>query len=130
MITVYYDGKCGLCSKEIDHYRKIAPEGIFIWQDLTQSATELNQLGVSLSEGLKLLHARDRDGTLHIGVDAFLLIWKQLARWRLLAILVALPGICQMADMVYRLFAVWRFRRLEHCQIAAQQDAQSTSSDE
>ena len=124
MITVYYDGKCGLCAKEIEHYRKIAPDGIFIWQDLTQSATELNALGVSLSDGLKLLHARDEDGGLHVGVDAFLLIWKQLARWRLLGLFVALPLIRQIADIVYRLFAAWRFRRLAHCQIAAQQDAQ------
>ena len=33
LTTVFYDGKCGLCSKEIDHYRKIAPQGrIEIWQ--------------------------------------------------------------------------------------------------
>ena len=25
--TVFYDGKCGLCSKEINHYKKIAPNG-------------------------------------------------------------------------------------------------------
>ena len=29
MIKVFYDGKCGLCSKEINHYRKIAGAGIF-----------------------------------------------------------------------------------------------------
>ena len=38
MITVFYDGKCGLCSKEINHYRKVAPSGIFSWQDITESA--------------------------------------------------------------------------------------------
>ena len=27
LTTVFYDGKCGLCSKEIDHYKKIAPQG-------------------------------------------------------------------------------------------------------
>jgi predicted DCC family thiol-disulfide oxidoreductase YuxK len=126
MITVYYDGKCGLCAKEINHYRKIAPDGIFNWQDLTVSATELNALGVNLSDGLKLLHARDEDGALHIGVDAFLLIWKQLARWRLLGLLVALPLIRQIADIVYRLFAAWRFQRLDHCQIAAREDARNS----
>ena len=26
-VTVFYDGKCGLCSREINHYKKIAPNG-------------------------------------------------------------------------------------------------------
>ena len=29
MITVFYDGKCGLCSKEIKYYRRIAISGVF-----------------------------------------------------------------------------------------------------
>ena len=31
MIKVFYDGKCGLCSKEIGHYMKISPPKTFIW---------------------------------------------------------------------------------------------------
>jgi len=78
MITVFYDGKCGLCSKEINHYIKIAPEGIFDWQDITKDDAKLTELGISLADGLKLLHATDNQNKLHIGVDAFILIWKQL----------------------------------------------------
>lgn len=122
MITVFYDGKCGLCSKEINHYRKIAPTGIFNWQDITESADDLNKEGISLSEGLKLLHAKDNSGQMHIGVDAFILIWKQLKRWRVLAALVVLPIIRQIASAAYRAFASWRFKRLEHCQLAAKQE--------
>ena len=122
MITVFYDGKCGLCSKEINHYRKIAPDGIFIWQDITESACELNKEGITLFEGLKLLHAKDNRGQMHIGVDAFILIWKQLKRWRLLAFLVGLPIIRQIANTAYSAFASWRFNKLEHCQLAARQE--------
>lgn len=124
MITVYYDGKCGLCSKEIAHYKAIAPDGIFDWQDITLSADELIQEGVSLAQGLKLLHAKDRDGRLHVGVDAFILIWKQLQRWRLLAKVVELPIVRRSTGMAYRAFANWRFSRLEHCQLAVKQDCQ------
>lgn len=122
MITVYYDGKCGLCSREINHYRKIAPAGIFDWQDITVSADSLKEEGISLSQGLKLLHAKDADGTLCIGVDAFILIWKQLKRWRLLAAVMALPVIRQTANFLYQAFANWRFNRLEHCQLAAKHE--------
>merc|ERR1712032_1605565 len=53
LTTVFYDGKCGLCSKEIDHYRKIAPKGVFHWQDVTQSAEELEKRGISLADSLR-----------------------------------------------------------------------------
>ena len=122
MITVFYDGKCGLCSKEINHYRKIAPSNIFNWQDITESADELNKEGISLSEGLRLLHAKDEEGLVYVGVDAFILIWKQLRRWRVLAFLVGLPIIRQIANTAYLTFANWRFKKLEHCQLAARQE--------
>ena len=122
MKTVFYDGKCGLCSKEINYYRKIAPEGIFKWHDITESADDLKSEGVSLSEGLKLLHAKDEKGQMHVGVDAFILIWKPLKRWRILAAFIGLPIIRPLADMAYRAFADRRFKRLEHCQLAEKQE--------
>ena len=119
MITVFYDSKCGLCSKEINHYRSIAPTGVFDWQDITESMDGLNRLGVSLTLGLKRLHVLDNHGSLHIGVNAFIVIWRHLPRWRLLAILIALPGIRQLAQYAYASFADWKFKRAKHCQLAA-----------
>jgi len=122
MIKVFYDGKCGLCLKEINYYRKIAPVGVFDWQDITESDDDLKKEGVSLSEGLKLLHAKDEQGLVHIGVDAFILIWKQLKWWHILAVFVGLPIIYQITSALYRYFANWRFKRLKHCQLAEKQD--------
>ena len=34
MIKIFYDGKCGLCSKEINYYIKIAPKNVFDWFDI------------------------------------------------------------------------------------------------
>jgi len=123
MITIFFDGKCGLCSREINHYRKIAPDEIFIWQDITKYADNLRADGISLSDGLKLLHAKDIDGKFYVGVDAFILIWKQLKRWRLLAVFVSLPIMYQIINFIYKNFANWRFKRLKHCQLAAKQDS-------
>ena len=122
MITVFYDGKCSVCAKEIAYYRKIAADGIFDWQDITECADGLKAEGISLAEGLKLLHARDADGTLCVGVDAFILIWRQLKRWRLLATFVSLPVIYKLADIAYHAFAERRFKKLAHCQLAAKND--------
>jgi len=125
MIRVFYDGRCGLCSKEINYYRKIAPSGIFDWQDITESADDLNKEGISLAEGLKLLHAKDNNGKMHVGVDAFILIWQQLRHWRILAILISLPLIKQVANITYRVFASWRFKKLAHCQLAAENEGKT-----
>ena len=122
LITVFYDGKCGLCSKEINHYKKIAPQGIFNWQDITECDKELKQAGVSYSQGLKLLHSVDTHGRVHVGVDSFILIWNQLSRWNILAKIVSLPPIRQIVDLAYRKFAQIRFDKLEHCQLAAQKE--------
>lgn len=115
LIKVFYDGKCGLCSKEINHYKKIAPADIFDWVDITRSPEVLKKENLNLEETLKLLHVKDRDGKLHIGADAFILIWQQLHRWKLLARLVSLPIIRQTANMVYKVFANWRFKRITYC---------------
>ncbi|UJF20301.1 DUF393 domain-containing protein (plasmid) [Vibrio sp. SS-MA-C1-2] len=122
MITVFYDGKCGLCSREINHYREIAPIGIFKWQDVTVSNRELEKEGITLSEGLKIIHAKDAKGRLYRGVDAFILIWKQLNRWSILANIISLPVIRQCVDIAYIYFANWRFNRLSHCQMASKED--------
>ena len=46
MIKVFYDGKCGLCAKEINHYKEIAPQGIFEWVDVTESPKRLEQYNI------------------------------------------------------------------------------------
>ena len=118
MIAVFYDGKCGLCRREIEYYKRIARVGVFDWVDITVDASVTQKLGISYADGLKLLHAQDSQGKLHVGVDAFLLIWKQIPCWRILARIVSFPIIRPVANIAYRVFAAWRFNRLAHCQIA------------
>lgn len=120
MITIFYDGACGLCSKEINYYRRIAPDSVFDWQDVTISTAKLDKHGIQLADALMQLHAIDSQGRMHKGVDAFILMWKQIGQWKWLASLVALPAVKQLAHVLYGHFCRWRFKRLPHCQIAAQ----------
>ena len=118
MIEVFFDGKCGLCSKEIAYYQSIAPSGIFAWMDIATDASPLAAHQISQADALRHLHVRDAAGNWHIGAAAFLVIWQQLRYWRFLAVLVGLPIIRQIAAMVYNRFADHRFAKLAHCQIA------------
>ena len=117
MIQIYFDGKCGLCSKEIRYYQRIAPADVFVWYDIATDPSPLSPLNVEQADALRRLHAKDSNDSMHIGVDAFILIWRHLPRWYLLAALVSLPGIKHATSFAYARFADYRFKRLPHCQI-------------
>ena len=120
MITVYFDGKCGLCSKEIRYYQRIAPAKIFVWADIATNPAPLAAHNIEQADALRRLHVLDDSGQWHIGVAAFLAIWRHLPLWKWLAPLVALPGIYHLAEFAYGRFADYRFARLPHCQISTE----------
>ena len=121
MIEVFFDGKCGLCSKEISYYQGIAPAGIFAWMDIAHDPSPLRAHGIPQADALRHLHVRDANGHWHKGVVAFIIIWKHLRYWRILAAFAGLPIILQIASAVYNQFADYRFARLAHCQVAKNQ---------
>ena len=52
LIKVFYDGKCGLCSKEINYYKKIAPKNTFEWYDIATNQNDLKHIKVSQYDAL------------------------------------------------------------------------------
>lgn len=115
---VFYDGNCGLCAKEIKHYQKVAPPDVFEWVDITKTPEPFTEIGFKVADGLKALHVQDRDGYMHIGVDAFIEIWRHMKRWEVLAVFVSFPGIRHIARFAYKHFANWRFKKLGYCEIS------------
>ena len=128
MIEVFFDGKCGLCSKEIAYYRRIAPSGIFAWMDIASDASPLAAHGITQAAALRYLHVRDATGNWHIGAPAFAVIWQQLRYWRLLAAFVRLPLIRHLVKILYNKFADYRFAKLDHCQLAQNQIMQNRAN--
>ena len=117
-IKVYFDGNCGLCSKEINYYRKIDKKNIFEWVNIYINDTDLKKHGITKSEALMELHALDKDGKMHKGVDSFILIWKNLSVfWPILGIIVSFFPIYITAKFVYKKFAIQRFNKLGYCNI-------------
>jgi predicted DCC family thiol-disulfide oxidoreductase YuxK len=119
MIKVFYDGKCGMCSKEINHYKKIAPKNRFEWIDITKSPERLSEIKLNFQEAMKSFHVLDEQKNLHIGIEAFKQIWNEIPRWKSLSLFVDLPGIRFLTRKAYRFFADWRFRHhgYDQCQI-------------
>jgi len=125
VISVFFDGKCNLCSKEIDYYQRIAPKNTFNWVDITKTPGELDKFEIKLSDGLRLMHVADSRGNIFTGVDAFIIMWKQIKYWKILGLFVSLPIVKQIANLLYRYFADWRFNRYEHCLIAQENEKRS-----
>ncbi len=118
MIKVFYDGKCNLCSKEIRYYKSIADEKLFKWLDIASNPKHLKSINVSQQDALLFLHATDVNDKLYIGIDAFLLIWKNIKYWKILFFLISLPIIKQLSILIYKKFAMYRFSKLSHCQLS------------
>jgi len=125
MISVFFDGKCNLCSKEINYYQRIAPKNTFNWVDITKTPGELDKFEIKLSDGLRLMHVADSNGNIFTGVDAFIIMWKQIKYWKFLGLFVSLPIVKQIANLLYQYFADWRFNRYEHCLIAQENEKRS-----
>ena len=120
MISVFYDDKCSLCSREINFYKKLAPQAPLKWLGISTSSIELKNAKVKRVDALMFLHVRDNDGMFHVGVDAFILIWRNLPYFKYINYFILLPGVYYLANLIYEKFAKYRFKNLEHCQIEFQ----------
>ncbi|WP_420549623.1 thiol-disulfide oxidoreductase DCC family protein [Curvivirga sp.] len=112
MIKIFYDGGCGLCSKEIKYYQRIAPEDRFEWYNISESQNELSEFNISEIDALKQLHVIDDEGILYVGVDAFLVIWRHLKYWKTLALITSLWPVKIILKILYGKFAASRFVKL------------------
>jgi predicted DCC family thiol-disulfide oxidoreductase YuxK len=98
--TVLYNSECPVCSAEIRQYARYAGKtGLPIrFDDLNSEALE--QWGLDQDTAARRLYVQ-HDGVLLSGVPAFLVLWAQMPKYRLLAKVVGLPGIRQIAAAAY-----------------------------
>ena len=120
MIQVFYDGKCGLCAREINYYRNKDSAHNIDWVDVNERFDELNKLDIPLATALKHMHARLEDGRLVTGVDAFIAIWQRIPGWQGMAGCASLPLVRQLLAKLYEVFAWLRFKSYRHCRISEQ----------
>lgn len=111
-LTVYYDGGCPLCRREIAAYRRAQGAERLDWVDVS-SASEA-RLGDDLdhARALARMHVRDGDGRLIDGAAAFAALWSCLPRTRRLGQLagsrVALFVLEPLYELFLKLRPLWR----------------------
>ncbi len=106
-LTVYFDGGCPLCRREVGLYRGLLAASPVAWCDVSKPAANL-----PASSDSKLLlarfHVRQADGQLLSGARAFIVLWAELPGWRWLARIGRVPGVAALMELAYRAFL--RFR--------------------
>lgn len=99
-LTVFHDGACPLCRREIRLYQGLMSAQPVDFVDVSQPEMMLPQ-GVSREQALARFHVRYADGRMESGARAFLALWALLPGWRWLAKLGALPGMPTVLEWMY-----------------------------
>jgi predicted DCC family thiol-disulfide oxidoreductase YuxK len=112
-LTIYYDGLCPLCSREMAHYRKRVTGDSVQFVDITEPNFDAAAAGVDPARVHRLMHVK-LDGEMRVGLDAFIAIWDAVPGYRWLARTARLPGVYLLMSIVYHVFAwvrPWLSRR-------------------
>lgn len=105
MTTIYFDGLCPLCSREIDHYRRRRGAENLAFVDIFAPGFDAQAEGLDPVAIHQNLHVRRADGSLVCGVDAFIAIWSQLPAYGGLARLAQLTVVRPVLVAGYAVFA-------------------------
>ena len=105
-VTVWYDGACPLCLREIALFHRLDKNDAIEFVDLT-----LPNISCPLNREFMLdrFHAQE-NGILLSGAAAFAAMWRAVPLLRPLGNAVRLPGVLQVLEYGYRLFLRFRPR--------------------
>lgn len=112
--TLYYDGACPVCAREIAMYRRQPGAGDVEWVDVARCDAVRLGPGLIREDALARLHLRLPDGRLLDGAAAFAGLWRLLPRWAWLGRLLGAGWRLRALEAAYRLFLrlrpAWRRR--------------------
>ena len=99
---VYFNNSCSVCRMEINHYKKFNEK--LGWIDVTNNKEAQKETAKSSAELIRRLHVK-QDGKIYQGIDAFLIVWSRLPKYRWLYKLVKTPGIYHASYIAYECLA-------------------------
>lgn len=103
-LSVFYDGACPLCSREIDHYRRRDEEGRIRFVDIARPGFDARAEGLDPERVHKEFHVRLPSGETLTAVRAFTAIWRELGLTRA-ARVAENPALLPLLSVGYQLFA-------------------------
>ncbi len=115
--TVFFDGGCPICSREIAFYQKQSGADAVAWVDITRCQDDSLPQGVTRSAAMARFHVQTGSG-LHHGAAAFIALWKSLPRFRFAGKFLSIPPLPWLLERAYRVFLIIRpTRKIDDCDI-------------
>ena len=102
-MKVFFNNSCKICRAEINIYKKENIENLN-WIDRTKNKNAELEPKKTDKELLRRLHV-EQDGKIYVGIDAFLLIWKSIPKYKFLYKFFKLPVIYQLFYVGYEIVA-------------------------
>lgn len=106
--TVYFDGACPVCAREIAMYRRQPGGGAVQWVDVAQCEAPALGAGLTRAAAMARLHVRRADGSLVSGALAFTELWRALPRWAWAGRLLGSGAGLWLLEAGYRFFLIAR----------------------
>jgi len=103
-LTVYYDGACPVCSREIAMYRRQAGAEQCAWVDASSCPESALGTGLSRDRALARFHVRRADGVLVNGTRGFAVLWRALPRFAWAGRIASIGPIPPLLSAAYRVF--------------------------
>jgi predicted DCC family thiol-disulfide oxidoreductase YuxK len=102
--SVFFDGGCPLCAREIAFMRRLPGAATIHWVDLSASVAPEVVPGLSRCDAMARMHVRTSGGQLVSGGAAFAALWRQLPLTRPLGWLFSFGWTAALLDRLYDRF--------------------------
>ena len=102
--TVFYDGSCPLCDREINFYKNMVGGEKVNWYDLSALAEANPTKSLTREAALNRFHLETADGTLLSGGAAFAHLWTNFPKLRLLGKIASFKVIAPLFELAYLFF--------------------------
>ena len=115
-LTVFFDGSCPICSKEINFYKTRAGADELSWVDVSDEEVPIPIQTRSREELMARFHVLSSSGELVSGGAAFAELWASLPAFKIFGKIFKLPILRYLIDVGYDIFLTLRpkFQNLFH----------------
>ncbi len=107
-MTIYYDGACRLCRRQMGDFADSDTKKRLIFKDITNSSFVAEREGFDVGALQAKIHIKDREGRVATGAEAIIWIWWAVGKKKR-AILMRLPVFNFFAKIGYKIIARLRY---------------------